>query len=472
MNKLKKIILLFFLVSALFACKDNVTTAGTSVLSSVDDILVNTDTFNLQSQLFQFDYIYSSPDSFLIGEADTKFGTLHAELLTQLACPLDYKYPEGAEVDSAFIYMYYRSWWGDGSSPLSIAAYEMDKGTFSYTEPYGTNINISDYCSKSDEVYMLQQPRIILASKPTDSVYSNSESRYVPYIRLQLNDEYAQKIFSLNEFSSQNAFNEQFHGICITSDFGAATILNVLQVTLDVHYHYSYMKAGVDTTVSSVKTFYANSEVRQVNRVEYSDLKYDELAKENDSVNYIISPAGMITRISFPMSAMAERITDYLHTNSPDVEKRPYVNRALLTIDVLYEHKAESKKTRDDWYQPASDMMLIKEDAALSFFENKDLPSDTCAMVATLESGTDSLGNTVYYYLFNMAELLTRQLRVENQPDTLHMVLIPITATKVTNGSYVVYSSIKPMQTISATTIKSAQAENENMDIEVVYSGF
>ena len=67
--------------------------AGSSILAEKDEIKVKADTFGVRSSLDSCAAITLTPDSFLLGECDTHFGTMKADILTQLACPEGYKYP-------------------------------------------------------------------------------------------------------------------------------------------------------------------------------------------------------------------------------------------------------------------------------------------------------------------------------------------------------------------------------------------
>ena len=82
------------------ACKDDVSTTGESVLDEDDAIIVLADTFSLISAIDSCEAIISQADSFLLGEIETDYGLLNASILTQLACPVGYTYPEGFHVDS------------------------------------------------------------------------------------------------------------------------------------------------------------------------------------------------------------------------------------------------------------------------------------------------------------------------------------------------------------------------------------
>ena len=92
--------LLAILLISFSSCKNDVVTAGAAVLSGEDSLVVRADTFSLTSALVRGKAIAVTPDSFMLGELDSKYGHLHADVLTQLACPLGFEYPENAELDS------------------------------------------------------------------------------------------------------------------------------------------------------------------------------------------------------------------------------------------------------------------------------------------------------------------------------------------------------------------------------------
>ena len=88
------------------ACKDDVTTTGQSILDESDAIIVMADTFALKSEIMSSEAITLQADSFLLGELETDYGVLRASILTQVACPEGFRYPEGFEVDSICLFLY------------------------------------------------------------------------------------------------------------------------------------------------------------------------------------------------------------------------------------------------------------------------------------------------------------------------------------------------------------------------------
>ncbi len=221
-----------------------------------------------------------------------------------------------------------------------------------------------------------------------------------------------------------------------------------------------------------MKGFYANTEVRQINRYELINTQLDILEALEDEVDFVVSPAYIFTRLRIPMKQMAESILRDLG------DKRAYVNRARLDVEVINVLEEEANKyERDYWARPSTNMLLIKEDAIERFFTTNELPSDSCALLEAITSRTDSLEETHYYYSYDLSKLLTQQLRNKDNakalPDTLDMVLVPVDVTTTTvSSSTTTITAVKHKQTISATAIRSANIEDDPMRLEVVYSGF
>lgn len=467
-NKFLHILLCTVLLS-LIGCSTDMNNAGEALLDEHDAILVKADTFALNSKLRYSPGVISTPDSLLVGELETRFGTVRASFLTQLSCPEGFRYPENAVFDSACLFVYYRSWTGDNQSPLAINVYQMDLNTLEYSPeaPYLTRIDPKTYCSMSDETAILRSQRIVVTNHPTDSVYHASSGAYLPVVRFRLSDEFLENFTSKRIYRTQDDFNQFFKGLYVTSDFGSSTILNLLDVSLLVYYHFSYERfdLGVDTVVTDAKGFYANSEVRQVNLFEYLNDKGNWLNElENSDTCYVIAPAGVYTTISLPMGLMDRTIKDTLGS-----QKRPYVNLAQLRVDVI-----ENEAGTASWMRPSPSMLLMKdndEGTVERFFEERQLPNDTSAILSNLRSNVDSLGNTHYYYSFDISTLLTRQLRLMNNPDTLQMTIVPVSVTEATS-SYTTITGVRQSQTMSATMLRSANNSETPMTLKVVYSGF
>lgn len=463
-------ILFVVLVASFASCVGDAANAGASALQDEDNIRVKSDTFAVASELQASSAISLTPDSFLLGECDTHFGTIKADILTQMACPLGFEYPyvETAEVDSICLYLYYTNWYGDGMAPIGITVYEMDKATLDYTTRYPSDTTLSTFCSLADSTKITALSRVIIPAEPTDSLLSSATNTYVPYIRIKLSDDFANRFFAIHDFSSQEQFNQLFKGLYITADFGGSSVLYITNISMGVFYHFSYPRQNGDSVVNDVKAFYANSEVRQINRYSYPDREQIlSHLKQNADTNFIVSPANIYTRLSVRMDSIFNRIEEQL--GDPE-GYRVYVNRANVTVDVLYDATQQTTRPRDEWEVPASYMLLVLEDKMESFFAKKEVPSDTVAILAPLSAVADTLGNISYSYTYDLSGMLTQQLRAANPQEQLDFVLVPVTVENASSSTSI--TSVKQLQTISTTYIRSANNSVQPMDVEMLYSGF
>lgn len=468
---LKSVLYAMLVVLTMGMCScDSVDGAGASALLPEDGIRVKADTFSVVSTLEAGSAIAITPDSFLLGECDTHFGTIKADILSQFACPLGFEYPyvETAEVDSVCLYLYYKNWHGDGLAPLGITVYEMDRATLDYNTRYPSDTTLSSFCSLAPETQVTPLTRVVIADRYTDSVYSSTDEAYYPCISIKLSDAFARRFFAVRDFSSQENFNELFKGLYITTDFGGSTILYISNISMAVYYHFSYPRQGVDTVIHDMKAFYANSEVRQLNRFAYPDREQVlSQLKANSDTNYVVSPANIYTRLSVQMDSMYLRMQQQL--NDPN-DYRVYVNKADLIVDVLYDAEQTSTRPRDQWNTPASYMLLVLEDKMESFFAKNELPSDTTAILSSLTVTADTIGELSYTYTYDLSGLLTKQIRANQLTDELSFFLVPVAVETDPNSSSI--SSVKPSQTISTTCIRSANNAVSPMSIKMVYSGF
>lgn len=475
MKKITILTILSFLLVGLIGCEHDTPQAGSQGMSS--DIVVKVDTAELTSSLVDAKNmygIYSTPDSFLLGECDNRFGTLHADVLTQLACPIGFQYPEGAVLDSACLYVYYRSFFGDGKSPLTLDVYEMDGEVMQFNQAYSCFSPIERFVSpEALKKSIVTRKRTILAGLPTDS--ASSDMGYVPYVRFRMTDEWANKLFGIRDFSSQDNFNQLLHGLYITSVFGGSTILHVNDIAVALYYHFPYTQIGQTDTIweKDVKGFYANPEVRQINRYEYIHSQFEAL--KDDTTHYIVSPSNIFTQITLPLRSICRNVHDSLTTDNGS--KRAYINRALIPVEVL---NYESSNTPEGWARPSAYMLMVEKETAVHFFRDRKLPNDTTAILATLTAETDSLKQTHYYYKYDLSTLLTRQVRrtdmgvnYDNIPESMDMVLIPVDVTSIagSNGNTSI-SSVTHKQTVTTTVIRSANEGEGHTRWEIVFSGF
>ena len=456
--KIKCIFLVSFFVILFSSCGDDLSEIAINIQPSKDLISVYTDTFHLSSQNVFVDYIYSRPDSFLLGTFyDQKYGITQADILAQVNCPVGFTYPEGSVPDSANIVLRYLTWFGDNYSPVEINIYQMNKATFSYSQPYPSNIDPADYTDKTIHL----GKRIVTAKDASGSKIDTM------MIRFKLSDDFVRWFYpSSNKYTSQQEFLEKFKGIYITPNFGTATMFYIDQIDLYYYYHYTYVRKALDgitdstVTVNNVITFPANEEVRQVNRFMHPNR--EQIIKQREEVNYISSPANVFTKINIPLKKIKQKLDNNIN------DKYLSINSAVLQVDAT-----EVEDTT--LAQPlVKYLLLIKESAMDRFFKNNELPSDTCSILATY-SATKNNDNTYnYYYTFNLASLLTNELKTAGTnaaelPDQLSFLLVPVRIKYNSSGAV---TEVKHQFLMSAVTICSGKHSSKPMKMNLVYSGF
>lgn len=445
-----------------YACSDDaLTDMGSSIQPVGDKIDVYADTFHLASDDYFVPFMYSKPDSFLLGTFyDTKYGTVVGDILAQVEHPQGHEYPAGTVFDSVRLVMYYDSWFGDNYSPMQINVYEMNKSTFNYTEKYKTNLNPADYTDKSE----LIGKKSITAVDATGTMEDNA-------VVIKLSNSFLQRFTNINAdtYSSESKFQDFFGGVYINTAFGSATMLTINQLSIDLHYHYTYTVKGSnnqDSTVIVKQTvpFPANKWVRQVNRIQHPDsaqIKANLQLPANQGIHYISTPANIYTRVKLPV----KRIAQSMDTNG----KMLNINSGTLRVDVL-------DVDESDLAQPYIGMILLVRESSMNrFFSKDELPSDTVAVLGTIAYETnDETDEVNYYYQFELSALLSAEIKAAKEngtalPDFESFMLVPVLVGSDSNGTT---TSVVEEYTMSAMTLCGASHPTRPMRFSVVYSGF
>ena len=463
---MKRILFILFCVVVLVSCKNNDTNLGGSIKPESDSIFVCTDTFHLQTSNFFVDSIFLQNDTFLLGEIyNQRYGTTKADLLFQIAPPVNYKFPtqdsdsiKGAAVDSLVLYMYYKSWSGSEKSPLEFCLYEIDKKAIDYTTLYFSNINIDEYVSPDATPIGKKVLTSIDYSLP-DSVLA--DSTFIPYIKYKLDISYAERFFNLDEkaYESVDAFQEKFKGFYITTDYGSSTMLHLAQIDLRLYYHYTrvYRIDGEEKTdnVSTWVNYSVNKEVRQINRIVHTDTA-DVKANLNtiDSLNLIKSPAGIYTNVKIPIGKMKSSINEKIKNN------HLAINQALLNLEVVEDTDPSLKLDKPEF------LLLLKKDLLVDYFIDKGLPTsvDTIAVIGYYDNSSKT-------YSFDMAYLLNSYFKKDlSETDMLDMVILPIDAISSTDATYI--TSVKSLFKLSGISVRSGTNSFSPLRLNLLYTGF
>ncbi len=460
-------IFVFVISLVLYSCENDLTNIGANIQPVGDAITTGIHSFGVSSEIFDVEFIYSKPDSLLLGTFfDDTYGTLHADILTQLQPPVGdvdkVSYPATAIADSAKLLMVYYSWFGDDYSPLEVNVFKMDQGkTFKETELYPSNLRVEDYCSKS----------ILLGAKvfsPKDYA-GGSLNPYLIQVDLDTN-----LVFGQNKFQSELkatytvgnevVFHNKFNGLYITSKFGTASLLNVRNLYMRYYYHYTYIRKTVDglndstVTVSHYQDYPANKEVRTINRVELPQ-KAAKLEQFNSdpTKNVVAAPANIYTRVTLPLKAVKDSLNKGVNG------KKMLINRAIFRVD------ATDVQDTTLAVPLVSSILMLNEDSVDVYFKTRKLPTTYNSVLGNISYEYDSDNNLQYFYKFDMSKVLTHELAKNPTTPELKFRLIPVSIRY--DGSKNIIE-IKQQNLMRAVKICSGTHPTKPMKLQMVYSGF
>jgi hypothetical protein len=254
----------------------------------------------------------------------------------------------------------------------------------------------------------------------------------------------------------------------ITTDFGSASMLYVRQIDLEYYHSYTYTLkdiTGQDSivTVNSSVTFPANTWVRQVNRFLNPDKAniINQLNNQPEQVHHISSPANIYTRIQLPIKEMQQKIESE--------GSRVFINDAKLRVDI-------NNLNKETFPLPIpSNVLLIKENSLERFFNKRELPADTCAIVGSYDRKINPDTEEIdYFYSFDISKLLAHEFKQAKEnnltlPDNINFLLVPI-RLKLSSNNVII--DVSQQFLLSGVTICGGNHSKKPIKVNVVYSKF
>ena len=445
------------LTAILASCKND-DSVGITIQPQEDEIIVASDTFIIESENYYVPAISAQADSMILGEFySAKYGTTKAELLLQIAPPIDYRFPEAKynpQPDSLILMMYYDTWFGSSYAPLEFSIYEINKQSIDYNTQYLSNLNIGDFCDST--ILMGKRLMTSIDLSRADSV--SEDTAATPYVKYKFDQTQLERFFNMPQevYQSEDAFLDEFKGLYITTRYGSSTMICFNEITMHLYYHYTYQKNGKDTIVNTTIIYPSNKEVRQLNKFTHPNI--EQIAICDDSINYIKSAAGIYPKIRIPIGEMSKKIYSTIGN------KQLNVNAAEIIIEnIAYD-------STDVYMGQPYYLLALTTEQFDDFLKYNSIPSatDTTAVIANYVANKGG-------YKLDLAYFITKYLRNETieENDIIEMILIPViveAATTTTGATSV--TSIKPLTQLAATTIRSGKNEHSPMRMKILYNGF
>ena len=455
----RKFIYVIIAVMAIVASCKNDDSLGVTIQPQDDEILVVSDTFVVESENYYVPAISAQADSMILGEFySAKYGTTKAELLVQIAPPIDYKFPDetyNPTPDSLVLMMYYNTWFGSAYAPLEFSIYEINKQPIDYNTQYLSNLNVGDFCDST--ILMGKRLMTSIDLSRADSV--SEDTATVPYVRYKFNQTQLERFFDMPQeiYESEEKFLNEFKGLYLTTRYGSSTLICFEQITMYLYYHYTYKKNGKDTIVNTSIIYPSNKEVRQLNKFTHPNI--EAITACHDSINYIKSAAGIYPKIRIPIGAMSKRIYSTIG------DKQLNVNAAEIIVETI-DYDSTDVYMGQPYY-----LLALTTEQFDDFIKYNTIPSatDTTAIIANYMASKGG-------YKLDLAYFITKYLRNQTveDDDVIEMILMPViveTATSTTTGATTV-TKLKPLTQLAATTIRSGKNEHSPMRLKILYNGF
>lgn len=445
----------FVILLGMFGCKNNNNTVGLAIQPDYDAVHVNADTFVLECMNYEVPSISAQADTMVLGEFySPTYGTTKAELLIQINAPDNYSFPGESynpQPDSLVFIMYYNDYFGSPYSPLEYSIYEINKKPINYAERYYSDLTPGDFCDST----ILMGKRVMTSIDLSRRNSVKEDSAEVGYVRYKFDDVQMNRFFNMvkkNPTLSSEEFLSDFKGMYITTRYGNSSMIYFNQMTMYLYYHYTYRKAGTDTTVSTSIIFPANHEVRQLNHFIHPD-RHKIVQSIPDSLLYIKSMAGLYPKMTLPLSRLRKRFKERM-----DIDDVLNISAAEITLECIdYDEK-------DIYMDPPSFLLAIDERKVDDFLKHQTLPenNETDRILGYYSVETNS-------YIFDFTYLLTKRMEMNSEQDEdVNFVFMPVDI-RYSNTTKV---GIKPLVKMAAVKVRSARNGYSPLRLKVLYEGF
>ena len=404
---------------------------------------------------------------------DIETGTdIRAEFLAQFHTFEDYELPDyesivkneagEIEADSVELRLYYGNYFGEGSNPMKMAVFELDK----------ENVIREDqtYYATDDLTQFLPADATPLASHiftPSDYTLSESErtsSSHYNNVRVRLPKSFGTRILrAAHEHpeyfrDSWQFIHRVFPGFYFKLQSGIGTMLTLDVSALNVYFRYVVK----DSTYVGVSRFSATPEVIQSTMFKNDDLQ--KLISNNQPFTYLKLPAGIATELVLPVNEIFSG----------------HENDSISRARVILTRYNDFDETTNALGIP-SNLLMVPKARIHSFFANHQVADG----MTTYTTSFASAYNT--YTFDNISHLLSRLYRTKLQrmaaegltstqydakyPEWNHVVLVPVNIATTSDSSTGTTRQTSVTHDFSLNSIRLVGG-TEPIDLQVIYSSY
>ncbi len=447
--KLKYLILALAAVAFISSCDDTLDQIGSSIQPDSDKLTVSTDTFDVASSTVIVDSIYAKTTIGLLGSynSNNEYGKLDCDYLGQLYCPENFrfnKYLYGDKLDSVTVFLTYQSYVGDSLAPMQVSLYKInDANVFNNGGNAYSNSNEPSH----DALPLAKKSYTAYNTSLGDSLRNLYGTTKFVEIKLPqtLANEFYDKVKNNRDiFANNESFQKYFPGLYLKTTYSSGTGSIIKVLSTELRFHYLYEPHYTDSIGEPQYTYSYmafNKEVYQVNR--YQNSKEDLQNLINDqTATYIKSPAGVFTKLTFPIGKMAKVINKQdQRLNGVKLELGSF--RVVKSKEIL---------------QPPTYLLMVKASEMKDLFSHKIAFDPNKHLYATYKSSDNS------YTFSNIKTFFEDDLSSNlSETATEDVYLVPITIANTSSSGVV--TKISHYFEPSAVKLNS-----KGLKISIIYS--
>lgn len=452
------------------SCDDD--TASIGVIPDADVITSTSESFTFTTRTVPVDAVIANSANCYLGQVeDPETGaTVKAEFMAQFHTSEDYTLPEASTIvkneqgelqaDSVDVRLYYNSYFGDGTNPMTLAVYELDKDNLLREDvTYYSDINFADYVAPG------AQPLAVKTFTPSNYALTESERTSTTYynnVRVRLPISFGTRLLRA-AMDHPEFFVDSWHfihnvlpGFYFQLRGGTGTMLKLDVSALNVHFRYVHK----DSTYNAVARFSATPEVIQSTGIINGDLS--ALLTNDKPYTYLKSPAALATEVTLPVDEIFAG------------HEQDSVSRARI---ILTRFNATSDRALG---VPGNLLMVRKADMS-TFFAKRSVADGITTYTAVFENAYNTYTfpniSRLLATLFHekqrgmAAEGLTSEQWNAAHPDWNRVVLLPVAVTTTTNQQTGITTQVSVNHDFSLNSIRLVGG-TQPQQMQVIYSRY
>ena len=472
---------------AICSCDEGTGNVGMSLTSSNDNINVTTEEFNVLTESFITDSVYSYNSELYLGcvtDPETHTTVANSFMVqfnmmeeTHLPSTSQFLSIEDGEIisDSCIIYLFFDTSksYGDSTTAMKLKISEL-----SHPVPDGVHYTSFDPVKegfiRKDGII---QSKMYTYEDLTLTDSARSSDYYDPHIAIRLNGPYTDKngvtyknygtYILRNYYAHPEYFKNSYtfiHQLCpgfyIETTDGQGMMSYFQSAQLTVWFRYK----EEDVTINSYLGTSSTDEVLQTITVKNDKDALKKLVETENEYTYLKSPAGIFTEVTLPINEI----------------KSAHMNDSLLSASVIFERVNNFEPLTKYTFSAPSKVLLIQKDSLKSFFEKSENYNNRYAFYTTLNKNAYSFSSSsdinnliVKMYNDRLQGLKSDPDWVAKHPNWNKALLVPVGVLTTASSSSTTSTPVGIVHEMGLTTTRLRRGtQTDPIKLKVIYAKF